>query len=357
MKKLIVIFSLAMLVACGKNETVTQHSEQPEADSQIYKFASVAYTNLEDELILNGEVSFDEDSVVRIFPLVSGKVETVHTQLGAFVQKGQTLAVIKSADITGYIKDYEVDKANVELAKKSFQNTEALYKSGFSSETDYLTAKKELEKANQELARSSEVIKIYGGATQADKPYFVVKAPIAGYIVEKKVNAGQDLRADNSDPLFMISNLRKVWVLASVYEKDIAEIKNGQEVQIQTLSYPDKIFTGTISNISSVLDKDSRVLKVRVEIDNKDGLLKPDMFATIHLHLAKPDKMLAVPQKAVVFDNDSYYVVVEKKGKYEKKQIQILKSTSGKVFIKGDIQEGEKVVTEGSILLFNELNG
>ena len=357
MKKIILFLALAGLLACNKTEKPVQTTENPASEKSIYKFASVTYANLEDELTLNGEVSFDEDSVVRVFPLVSGKVENVQTQLGAYVQRGQTLAVIRSADITGYIRDFEADKADMELAQKNFQNTEALYKSGFSSETDYLAAKKNLEKARQELARSTEVIKIYGGATQSDKPYFVIKAPISGYIVEKKVNTGQELRADNADPLFMISNLRKVWVLANVYEKDIAEIKSGQEVQIQTLSYPDQIFTGKISNISSVLDKNSRVLKVRVEMENKDGLLKPQMFATIHLQLARPDKMLAVPLKAIVFDNDEYFVVTEKDGKYEKKAVRIVKTTSKNVFIKGDIKEGEQVVTEGSLLIFNELGG
>ncbi|MDJ1467556.1 efflux RND transporter periplasmic adaptor subunit [Cytophagaceae bacterium DM2B3-1] len=358
MKKYFIFVSMLVLAACSKPQAPqqTEKDTDEQTTSTIYKTAVVSYTNAEAELVLNGEISFDESNVVRVFPLVSGNVETVKPQLGMYVQQGQELAVIKSADVTNYIKDYEVDKANLELAQKSLQNAETLYKSGFASETDYLTAKKEKEKAEQEASRSREVLRIYGGATKSDKPYFIVKAPIGGYIVEKNVNTGQELRPDNSEPLFVISNLKKVWVLANVYETDIASVKQGQEVTIKTLSYPDKTFTGKISNISNVLDQSSRVMKVRVEIENTDGLLKPDMFATVHLQLTQDEKMLAVPLKAVVFDNDDYFVIITKDGKYEKRKVEILKNTSQKAFLKGDIKPGDTIVTEGSLLLFNELN-
>lgn len=357
MKNHIIILGLLALAACGKKETAGQLSRLAASQNDnIYKTDTVRFANAESELVLNGEVTFDESSVIRVFPLVSGNVEDVKIQLGAYVKQSQELAVIKSADVTNYVKDYEVDKVNLELAQKNLQNVESLYKSGFSSETDYLTAKKETEKAGQEVSRSREVIRIYGGATKSDRPYFVVKAPISGYVVGKNVNSGQELRPDASEPLFTISNLKKVWVMANVYETDIAAVKLGQAVEIKTLSYPDKMFKGVISNVSNVLDQDSRVMKVRVEIENSDGLLKPDMFATIHLHLAQPEKMLAVPLKAIVFDNDQYFVIVDKNGEYEKREVEILKNTSRSAFLKGHLQPGEMVVTEGSLLLFNELN-
>ena len=343
------------LLACGK-KSAPETAAQKTDEATIYKTDTVRFANVESELVLNGEVAFDESSVVRVFPLVSGNVESVKTQLGVYVQQGQELAVIKSADVTGYVKDYEVDKADLDLARKNLQNAESLYKSGFSSETDYLTAKKEYEKAEQEVSRSREVLRIYGGATKTDQPYFVVKAPISGYIVDKNVNAGQELRPDNAEAMFVISNLKKVWILANVYETDIAAIKPGQAVDVKTLSYPDRTFAGTISNISNVLDADSRVMKVRVEMSNPDGLLKPDMFATVHLHLAQAEKMLAVPLKAVVFDNDEYFVIVLHNGKYEKHPVEVLKNTSRNAFLKGDLKPGDRVVTEGSLLLYNELS-
>jgi len=359
MKKIIFLLSILMLfnIACHKKESGEKAGLQNPKEDQSYRTDTVKLKNVTEDLILNGEVSFDENSVVRVFPLVSGNVEDVKVSLGAYVKKGQSLVSIRSADVTNYIKDFEVDKSNLEIAKKNLQNVESLYKSGFSSETDYINSKQEFIKAQQSVARSQQVLRLYGGASKSDQPYFIVQAPISGYVVEKNVNTGQEMRPDNSSPMFTISNLSKIWILANVYETDISDIKLGQTVDVRTLSYPDKSFPGKISNISNVLDKNSRVMKVRVEMDNKDGFLKPDMFATIHLKLSQPGQMLSVPLKAIVFDNDKYFVVVDTGNKkYEKRSVEILKSTSEHVFLKGNLKSGEIVVTEGSLLLFNELN-
>ncbi len=359
MKTIILIFTLIlplfMLFSC-KHEEKASAQVTTQVFENIYQTDTVKLAHIEDELVLNGSVSFDEDSVVHIFPMVSGKVEIVKTQLGAFVEKGQELVFIKSADITNLIKDYEVDKANLALAKKNLQNSEALFKSGFASETDLLTAKKEVANYQQELSRAQEVLRIYGGATQANKPFFVVKAPISGYVVQKNVNAGQEMRADNSEAMLTISNLHTVWVMANVYETDIADIKLGQAVEIHTLAYPNTVFSGKISNLSNVLNEGSRVMKVRIEINNKDGLLKPNMFASIHLHLVQPDKMLTISPKALIFDNDKYYVVkVDSTNAFAIREVQMIKNTSKYVYVKGNIKAGEYILTEGSLLVFNEL--
>lgn len=359
MKTIILIFSFIfpalMLLSCKQEEKASGQATT-QAFENVYKTDTVKLAHLEDELILNGSVSFDEDSVVRVFPVVSGKVESVKVQLGAYVKQGEELAIIKSADVTNLIKDYEVDKANLELSKKNLQNAEALYKSGFASETDLLTAKKEVANNQQELARAQEVLRIYGGATQSNKPYFVVKAPISGYIVDKKVNTGQEMRPDNSDEIFMISNLRSVWVMANVYETDIADIKLGQSVEIKVLAYPNITFVGKISNLSNVLNENSRVMKVRIEIDNKDGLLKPNMFASIHLHLKQPEKMLTISPKALIFDNDKYYVVkMDSANTFSVREVEMVKNTSKYVYVKGSIKAGEHILTEGSLLVYNEL--
>ena len=247
---------------------------------------SVRQVNPEGELTLNGTVTFDQDNVVRVFPLVSGNVEKASATLGTYVKKGQALATIRSGDISTYVKDFQADKSDLEVAEQNLKNISAQYKAGFASETDFLTAKNNLQKARDELSRSTNVLKVYGGDDNTSgQPYFTVRAPIAGYIVDKDVTAGQDLRSDNGDPLYTISSLQRVWVMANVYETDIPQVKQGQIVDIQLLAYPDKTFRGRIDNISSVLDKQARVLKVRIVIDNKEGLLKPDMFATIHVHL------------------------------------------------------------------------
>lgn len=349
-----------LLSACGQ-KTDTEQVPTSAADStSSYLTDSVRRINPESELTLNGSVTFDQDNVVRVFPLVSGNVEKTTVSLGAFVQKGQDLAIIRSGDISNYVNDYQADKADLEVAQQNLKTVSAQYKAGFASETDYLTAKNNLTKAQDELGKSANVLRVYGGSNTTGQPYFTVKAPIAGYIVEKNVNTGQDLRSDNTNPLYTISSLQRIWVLANVYETDIPDIKQGQSVDVQVLAYPDKVFRGRIDNVSSVLDQQARVLKVRIVLDNKAGLLKPDMFATIHVHLpgSQDDgRSLAVPQKALVFDRDHYYVVLQTgPNKFTAHEVKVIKNTTRYAFIMSDgLKAGDRVVTEGSLLLYNDL--
>jgi membrane fusion protein, heavy metal efflux system len=360
------VLTLAVLLtACGHKDEKAAEAPTSAADSTAsFLTDSVRRMNPENELTLNGTVTFDQDNVVRVFPLVSGNVEKATVTLGTFVKKGQDLAVIRSGDISNYVNDYQSDKADLEVSQQALKNTDAQFKAGFASQTDMLTAKNNLKKAQEELGKSANVLRVYGGADAANgQPYFTVKAPIGGYIVEKNVNTGQDLRADNQSPLYTISSLQRIWVMANVYEQDIPQIKQGEAVDVQILAYPDRTFRGHIDNVSSVLDQQARVLKVRIVLDNKEGLLKPDMFATIHVHVGnnggngQSGNALAVPQKAVVFDRDHYYVVLLKgKEKYEVREVQVEKNTTRYAFVEGGgLKPGDIVITEGSLLIYNDL--
>lgn len=347
------------LAGCAKKEESAPPTSAADSTSS-YLTDSVRRINPESELTLNGTVTFDQDNVVRVFPLVSGNVEKINASLGTYVQKGQDLAVIRSGDISNYVNDYQSDKSDLEVAQQALKNVSAQYKAGFASETDFLTARSNVKKAQEEAAKSANILKVYGGSSTSGNPFFTVKAPITGFVVERNVNAGQDLRSDNQNPLFTISSLQQVWVMANVYEQDIPSVRMGQPVDLTVLAYPDKIFRGTISNISSVLDTQARVLKVRIVLANQAGLLKPDMFATVHVHLANTGSNradLAVSQKAVVFDRDHYYVVIKTgKDKFEVREVQLIKNSTRYAFIEGgNLKPGDTVLTEGSLLMYNDL--
>src|SRR5262249_34255163 len=151
------------------------------------------------------------------------------------------------------------------IAKKNLEVTAEMKNSGVSSEKDYLTAQSDYQKALAQLNKMSEVLKIYGGANQSTDTAgsgYQIKAPISGFIVEKKITAGMELRADASDNLFTISDLKEVWAIANVYESDVSKIKTGSEAVITTLSYPDKSFSGKVERISNVLDPGTNVMSV-----------------------------------------------------------------------------------------------
>jgi len=356
MKKLIRIIPLVLiwLAACNRSEK-PREAETKDTGS-AFRTDTVELRNFEEELQFTGQVSFDQKKVDKVFPIVSGTVLDVKADLGAYVKKGQVLATLQSSDVSDFLKDQNTAKANNDIAKRNAENVEQLYKTKFSSENDLVNARKQLEIANSELERSNQVLKLYGGAGNGKQPTFTVKSPQDGYVVEKNINANMQIRSDNSDPLFTISDLTDVWVLINVYESDIQSVKQGSQVNITTLAYPDKVFTGSISNISQVIDNDTKVLQARVVLANPGGLLKPDMFCNIKLHIEKPEKLLAVNPISVIFSQDNYFVIKEiKSGEYKTVPVEILKNTSKYMYVKGALQHGDKVVTEGALMLFSEL--
>jgi cobalt-zinc-cadmium efflux system membrane fusion protein len=351
---------LFLFTICSCKPKMEREAETKDTDS-TYRFDTVQTRNFEQELQFTGQVSFDQKQVDRVYPIVSGNVIAVTAELGAFVSKGQELAKVQSADISGYLKDYNTAKSNYDIAKRNADNAEQLYKSKFSSENDLTDARKQLEIASSELERSGQVLKLYGGTTKIGnapaQPNFSVQSPVSGYVVERNINPGMEIRSDNDNSLFTISNLTDVWIMINVYESDIDAVKVGQSVNITTLAYPDKLFKGVIQNIGQVIDNDSKVLQARVVLSNPNGILKPDMFCTVRLHIEKPERLLSLNPKAVIFSADQYFVIKDLgQQQYKVVPVEVLKRTSKYNYVKGELKDGDRIVTEGALLLFNDLH-
>ena len=363
MKQLIVIAFVGMvaLSAC-------EHKEQPaevnkkfvlsDTMRKMIELDTVKDCNVSGELSLSGVVGFNDNSVVKVFPRSSGQVIEAKVSLGDKVTKGQVLAVIHSADVAGTYNDLASANADVSITKRQADNAEALYKNGISSEREYNEAKQNYEKALAARNKVQSVITINGGGKASEGGTYMVTAPIDGYIVEKKVTAGAFIRPDMGDNLFTISDLRNIWVYANVYEGDIAKIREGYTVRVVPLSYPDKTFTGKVDKISQVLDPQSKAMKVRVNLDNADMLLKPDMFARVIVSNEEGDRSLCIASKALIPQEGKYYVVVyENDSDLAIAQVEVLKTIPGKAFISSGLTAGQKVVTRNQILIFNQLSG
>jgi cobalt-zinc-cadmium efflux system membrane fusion protein len=173
-----------------------------------------------------------------------------------------------------------------------------------------------------------------------------------GYIVEKNVNEEMEIRSDNGTNIFTVSALNTVWVLADVYESDLSKIKLGDEVEVTTIAYEGKVFKGTIGQVGNLLDPQTKTMKIRIVMDNPDGLLKPEMFAVVKVHIANPGKQVAIPSSAVLFDNNLFYVMVRKdRNTFEKRQVVLGPILGKSTYIKDGVKQGEIFVTEGSLLV------
>ena len=304
-----------------------------------------------------GEVSFAEDNVVRIFPIVSGTVEKILVSLGDYVSKGQTLAILLSMDMSQIQRDYNIAKSNFSVEEKNLIRAQELFGSGMMSEKEFANAKKDYNNSLSELNERTQILKLYGGSSNDLDAIYNVIAPRSGYIVERNVNEGTQIRSDNTTNIFTISDLKTIWVWANVHERDIAKVRVGDEVTVKTIAYPDQEFNGTLKKIGTMLDPDSRIIKVRTELPNNSGLLKPEMFASVVITSQIRKVINSIPQTAIVLENSRYYVMRELgPGEFEKVQVTIGETFGEYYELLDGLNVGDRVVSEGSIFVLTAFN-
>ncbi len=354
---LFAIFTSALFFSC-KNDPAKEEQKAKFviSDSLLstLRIDSVIQCPLVNSITLTGKVSFNEDKVARIFPMVSGNITGVNVELGDHVNQGQTLGIIRSGEMAGYGSDLVTAKTNLLVAKKNLDAAEDMYKSGLMSEKDFITAQEMYKQSESQLKRSGEVLQINGGNTHGE---VVLKSPISGFIVEKQINNNMSIRPDNTNSLFTISDLKNVWVLANVYESNISLVHLGDEANVTTLSYPGRVFHGRIDKILNVLDPTNKVMKIRVVLPNNDYALKPEMFTSVTV-LSKTDKQsLCVPASALIFDNSQYFVLVYRsQSDIRITPVQLISSHDGKSYISGGVQEGEKIIGSNVVLIYGAIN-
>jgi len=356
---LFLLLSIALFTACGAKEREVEKKEKvciSDTLQKMIRIDTVKSSNIDDELVLSGEIGFDENNVVKVYPFSSGQVLEVRASLGDKVKQGQTLATIRSADIVGNYSDLSVAEHDVAIAKRQLDNQESLFKSGIASEREYAEAKINYEKALSAQNKIKDQIAINGkGNTNANGTY-VIKAPRSGYVVEKKINAGNFIRQDNTENLFTISDLKDVWVWANVYEIDISKVKLGYTASVSTLAYPDKVFKGEIDKISDMLDPQTKVMRIRISLPNAGGLLKPEMFANVKVMNKEGRKAVSIPSSAMVFSSSKNFVVLYKgRCELEVREVSVLKNVNGVAYISSGLQAGEQIISHNQILLYNAL--
>ena len=306
------------------------------------------------ELRLSGKIVPDEAKLVDLYPLVGGHVEDVTVEVGDFVEAGKVLAVVRSGEVADLQQQLNAAESNDAIAVKNLAVTKDLYESKLASEKDYLTAQREREKAEGEVRKTRQMLSIYDIGNPAE---YVVKAPFAGFVTEKHVTRGMQIRSDRDEKLFTVAGLSEVWVMANVYESDIGKVRAGCDASVTTLSYGDKVFTGKVDRLYNVLDPLSKVMKVRIRLKNPDYLLKPEMFANVTVRFPEGKEMLAVPSGSVIFDkNRNFVMVYRSKSDVETREIGIYKNTAGVTFVNAGLRVGDEVIAKNHLLIYAALN-
>ena len=315
------------------------------------------------DVVTSGKVTFDDLRVAHIFSPVTGRVSRILADPGARVKKGAPLCAIQSPDVGNAFADLGKAEAELTAAQHDFQRQKDLYEAHAGSQKDFESAQDSFSKAKAEMERSRQKARLFrGGGTDAVTQEFVLRAPIEGEVIARNVNPGAEVQGQYSGgsaaaELYTIGELDRVWVIADVFEMDLARLKKGALVTIKVVAYPDQVFTGVVDWISDLLDPTSRTARVRCEVENPKRQLKPEMYATVTIGVPGA-QALAVPLTAMLRLADQTIVFVEE-GRTPDGRLRFVRRVvsagddegTSMVPIAHGLTAGERVVTSGAILL------
>jgi len=387
----IALLFIAASVGCRRtanvpaNSSVGQNTTAAPTKNSAIEIELVGPQSIAGVIPATGKVLVPEDRVAVIGPVNAGRIVRLFAGQGSRVQKGQKLADLESADIdqaeADYLKalaDYENARrssvAEIRLAQENYDRTKLLYEKTITAGKNLQTAEHDLEvakaagessvngaKATLTAARRHLLILGLSSSTIDSLPkkpdlaaVFSLNSPIAGTVIERNATVGASVGTDAN--LFKIIDLSRVWIDANVFEKDLARVRMGQEVKVNLPALPGSTYTGRVILIDSVVDPETRTIKVRTEVANPDSRLKPDMFANVEIVTDLNRSAISVPQTAVLNDGGKTVVFVAEGNGYQKREVHTGIQNGDRLEIVEGLSPGEKVVVKGNYLLLQQGN-
>ncbi|HLB05087.1 MAG TPA: efflux RND transporter periplasmic adaptor subunit, partial [Thermodesulfobacteriota bacterium] len=308
-----------------------------------------------------GKVSVNETRLAHVGPRIAGRAVEVFANLGDFIKKGQPVAVIDSPELGEAQSQYLKAKTNLQVAEKSYERAKIVVEGKVIStgefqrrEGEYLSATTEAKAAEDRLhllgMTDDEVSAIGKGHTISSR--VAIYAPVTGTVIERHLTLGEVV--EPAEPLFTIADLSNLWVIADIPENDISMVKKGQKVSVAVPSYPDAEFIGKVTYISDTVEPATRSVKVRAEVENLKGTLKPEMFATVKVGTGKMDA-LAIPESAVQREGEKTIVfVAEDEITFQKRVVTLGPEVDGYHQVISGLEKGERIVTKGAFTLKSE---
>lgn len=310
-------------------------------------------------LRLNGRLIWDELATVRVFAPWAGRVVRIQADSGTRVEAGDELALLASPDYGQAQADALRATSDLAQSVKTLARLKDLEAHGAAARKDLEAAEADHDRAEAELQRASARLALYGGKAQAVDQMVALRSPVAGYVVERNLNPGQEVRTDqmlaNVDrvaaPLFVISDPERLWVQIDATEYDLPHLKTGQVIRIRSQVYPDEVFEGKLEVVQDALDPVSHMVRVRGSVPNASRRLKSEMYVTVEIQTEAPAGV-DVAASAVFLRDERHYVYMEvEPGRYLRREVQVGPERNGRILILNPLGEGVRVVQEGALLL------
>lgn len=308
---------------------------------------------------MNARLALAEDQTARIFPPLAGRVVSLQAALGDAVKAGAPLAILDAPDFGQAIADLRKAEADHSQKQKALSRAKILFDGEVlarrdleSTEADAHASAAEVERARLRLANLSPA------STRIEGQRLVLRAPLAGMVVDRQANPGTEVRPDAANPLFVISDLHRLWLNIDLPEKAAALAKPGEAVNFTLEAYPGVDFSARVERVGAIVDPATRRIPVRAAVDNTDGRLKPEMFARATLSAPDAAKVIRLPVGALLTGGLSAHLFVQVGShEFERRTVTIARQDAEFAYLAPDspVKAGDVVVIRGALLLASEI--
>ena len=376
--------------ARSSNEAATPRADAPKAAAQpekgkafvpseaqlaTFTIQPAARHLFQVEHTTEGKISVDDDRATPVFTPYSGRVIRLIAKQGDNVQKGQVLFTVEATDMVQAQNDLIVATGAAAKARSQHQLAQTVEKRQRELYEAKATTLKDLQNAQNDLITAQNDVRATSGQLEAVRnrlailgksdaemqafvtsgrmsPETPIQAPIAGTITQRRIGPGQFLSNTAADPPYTVGDLSSVWLIAHVRESEAPKIGVGQSIRFSVLAFPDRTFTAKVGYVASAIDPATRRIQVRATVDNRDGLLKPEMFASVRIATGVQENGVAVPREAVIYEADTARVWVVGEGNaVSLRQVKTGLVDGQLIQIVSGLDAGERLVTRGSLFI------
>lgn len=357
------IVAAAFAAGCGKEpEKPAPQPPRVEKDAVVFDAASAQLQSLQSAAVeerrdtlmrFSGRLVWDEDRTARVFTPFAGKVLSIAVRPGDAIRQGRALAVLAAPELGMAQSEARKAEQDYALAQKNRARIEELFNAGVAPAKDFQAAQADEARAASERSRTAARLKSWGIDDRIVDQRFVLRSPVAGVVVERNLNPGQEIRPDNAPPngIFVISDPSHLWFILDAAETAVAALRPGLEIELAASALGDERVRGRITQIADLVDPQTRSVKVRGVVENRDRRLKAEMFVTAELKLPT-QRGLLVPTSAVYLRGERHYVFIDAGGgRYVRRLVKIGQVTNGHQVVLEGLEPGQKVVVDGNLLL------
>ena len=322
-----------------------------------------------------GQIAMDEEKTVHIGVYASGRITELHANVGDFADRGKVLARMHSHDVhetraayDSALQEVQRQQQLVEYQRRMRDRIQRLLALKSASPQELEKAQSDLRSAevsvrnaqisvNKEAEHLSDILGLpksqLGHLTETTELVPVI-SPINGTVVDRKVTLGTVV--DPGMEVYTVSDLTSVWMMASVNETDIENVRVGDTAEVTSHAYPDKVFKGRVTRLGPQFDPQTRTLMVRITVPNPRSELRPAMYSTAQINKGQSHRAIFVPEAAVQNINGGSVVFLEKPANiFTAQPVDIARKINGQAEISNGLQAGDCVVTQGSFVVKSEM--